>query len=95
MPIVVSELYGMYYSLRSEARIAEQSEFIVSSREKRAQCVNRAWVLASSKLAALIFTCNDKNLLYYKRVILSFGFHRFIFLPVVFFSQNQARHLTK
>ena len=28
MPIVVSELYGMYYSLRSEARIAEQSEFI-------------------------------------------------------------------
>ena len=57
MPIVVSELYGMYYSLRSEARIAEQSEFIVSSREKRAQCVNRAWVLASCKLAALILTC--------------------------------------
>ena len=28
MPIVVGELYGMYYSLRSEARIAEQSEFI-------------------------------------------------------------------
>ena len=94
MPIVVSELYGMYYSLRSEARIAEQSEFIVSSREKHLQCVNRAWVLASSELAALIFTCNGKNLLYYKRVILSFGFHRFIFLPVVFFSQNQARHLT-
>ena len=39
MPIVVSELYGMYYSLRSEARIAEQSEFIVSSREKRARSV--------------------------------------------------------
>jgi len=58
MPIVVSELYGMYYSLRSEARIAEQSEFIISSpREARAQCVNRAWVLASCKLAALIFTC--------------------------------------
>ena len=32
MPIVVSELYGMYYSLRSEARIAEQNEFIVSAR---------------------------------------------------------------
>ena len=57
MPIVASELYGMYYSLWSEARIAEQSEFIVSSREKRAQCVNRAWVLASCKLAALILTC--------------------------------------
>ena len=27
----------------------------------------------------------DKNLLYYKRVILLFGFHRFIFLSFVFF----------
>ena len=27
------------------------------AREARSQCVNRAWVLASCKLAALIFTC--------------------------------------
>ena len=27
------------------------------AREARAQCVNRVWVLASCKLAALIFTC--------------------------------------
>ena len=47
--------------------------------------MNRSWVLASSKLAALIFTCNDKNLLYYKRVILSFGFHRFFFFTRCFF----------
>ena len=36
---------------------AERSEFIISSRARRAQCVNRVWVLASCKLAALIFTC--------------------------------------
>ena len=32
-----------------------------------------------------LLIARDKNLLYYKRVILLFGFHRFIFLPVVFF----------
>ena len=36
---------------------SSRSEFIISSREARAQCVNRACVLASCKLAALIFTC--------------------------------------
>ena len=35
-----------HYSSRS----AERSEFIISSRAKRAQCVNRAWVLASCKV---------------------------------------------
>ena len=44
------------YSLQSEARSAEQSEFIISSREARSQCVNHVWVLVSCKLAALIFT---------------------------------------
>ena len=39
------------------SRSAERSEFIISSRAKRAQCVNRVWVLASCKLGALIFTC--------------------------------------
>ena len=38
----------------NSSRSAERSEFIFSS---RAQCVNRVWVLASCKLAALIFTC--------------------------------------
>ena len=33
---------------------SSRSEFIISS---RAQCVNRVWVLATCKLAALIFTC--------------------------------------
>ena len=41
----------------SSSRSAERSEFIISSRAKRAQCVNRVWVLASCKLAAFIFTC--------------------------------------
>ena len=35
----------------------------------------------------------DKYLLFYKRAILSFRYHKVIFLSVVF-SQNQARHLT-
>ena len=39
------------------SRSAKRSEFIISSRAKRAHCVNRVWVLASCKLAALIFTC--------------------------------------
>ena len=46
-----------FSSSRSEARSAERSEFIISLRAKRAQCVNRVWVLASCKLAAFIFTC--------------------------------------
>ena len=36
---------------------SSRSEFIISSRAKRAQCVNCVLVLASWKLAALIFTC--------------------------------------
>ena len=43
----------MNYSSRS----AERSEFIISSREARAPCVNRAWVLASCKVADFIFIC--------------------------------------
>ena len=39
------------------SRSAERSEFIISSREARAQCVNRAWVLASCKVADFIFIC--------------------------------------
>ena len=45
------------YSSRSETRSAKRSEFIMSSRAKHAHCVNRVWVLASCKLAVLIFTC--------------------------------------
>ena len=45
------------YSSRSEARSAKRCEFIIWLRAKRAHCVNRVWVLASCKLAALIFTC--------------------------------------
>ena len=40
----------------NSSRNAERSEFIILSREARAQYVNRVWVLASCKLAALIFT---------------------------------------
>ena len=45
----VTRCYTVFHSSRSE--------FIISLRAKRAQCVNRVWVLASCKLAALIFTC--------------------------------------
>ena len=36
---------------------SSRSEFIISSRAKRAQCVNRVWVLASCKVAVFTFTC--------------------------------------
>ena len=49
--------YTSIYSSRSKARSAERSEFIISSREARAQCVNRTWVLARCKVADFIFIC--------------------------------------
>ena len=71
--------------------------------------MNRAWVLATCKLAALIFTCKyayfnfyyycffyiffgsliarDKYLLFYKRVVLSFGYYMLIFYPLFFLSE--------
>ena len=51
----VNRLFNVYSS-PSEARSAELSEFTISSREKRAQYVDRAWILVSCKVAALIFT---------------------------------------
>ena len=41
----------------NSSRSAERRDFIISSRAKRAQCVNRVWVLASCRLIALTFTC--------------------------------------
>ena len=54
---VICNQYTSIYSSRSEARSTEQSEFIISSREARAQCVNRAWVLGRCKVADFIFIC--------------------------------------
>ena len=64
------------YSSPSEARSAELSEFTISSREKRAQYVDRTWILVSCKsqrlslleniqgvetlLRALWFSCDEE-----------------------------------
>ena len=53
----VQKVTSVDCSSRSEAWSAERSEFIISSREAHAQCVNRAWVLASCKVADFIFIC--------------------------------------
>ena len=45
---------GLTPSRRPHGIYSSRSEFIISS---RALCLNRVWVLASCKLAALIFTC--------------------------------------
>ena len=56
--IVITKVNRLFnvYSSASEARSAELIEFTISSRQKRAQYVDRAWILASCKVAALIFT---------------------------------------
>ena len=41
-----------------------------------------------------LLIARDKCLLFCKRAILSFRYHKFIFFIRCFFSQNQARHLT-
>ena len=47
-----------FFHLAFSSRSAKRSEFIISSRakQKRAQCLDRACILASCKLAAFIFT---------------------------------------
>lgn len=55
--IVITKVNRLFnvYSSPSEARSAELSEFTFA-REARAQYVERAWILLSCKVAALIFT---------------------------------------
>ena len=48
-----------FFNLAFSSRSAKRSEFVISSRakQKRAQCLDQACILASCKFAAFIFTC--------------------------------------